>query len=163
MEKMRYLRIFESFQSESEVAKICAKYGIRNWSINSEGLVDVDGDVDLSYELYNSGIKKIPLNFGKVTGNFICKNNELTSLEGSPREVGGDFNCNSWKLLSLEGIGSVGGEIIIRTWSAPCSPIYLPWVNWSHSNFNKAFNKSESELVTFPVYKIIIKYSDKEL
>ena len=154
---MRYLktyRLFEGYQSESEVAEICKVYNIRNWSINSEGLVDVDGDVDLSFELYNSGIKKIPLNFGKVTGNFICKRNDLESLDGSPHEVGGDFNCemnmltnlkgapqsvggdfksSSWSLFSLEGIGHVGGNIVIS--NSPCYSLYEPWVNSSNRDY----------------------------
>ena len=27
-------------------------------------------------------------------GNFDCSENQLTSLEGAPREVGGNFDCN---------------------------------------------------------------------
>jgi hypothetical protein len=45
---MKYLKLFEGYQSESEVAKICQKYGIKNWSINSDGLVDVNGNVNLN-------------------------------------------------------------------------------------------------------------------
>ena len=165
---MKYLKsrkVFEDLDSPENtyvtlndyrisIPSLCATFKIRNWSINSEGLVDVDGDVDLSYELYNSGIKKIPFNFGKVTGNFICQRNDLKSLEGSPREVGGDFNCemniltnlkgapqsvggdfkcSSWSLLSLEGIGHVGGKIVMIY--DPCCPIYKPWINWSNRDY----------------------------
>ena len=39
----------------------------------------------------------------EVTGNFDCSQNNLTSLEGSPKIVGGDFYCYRNKLISLEG------------------------------------------------------------
>jgi hypothetical protein len=95
---MRYLRLFESFQTESEVAKICRKYGITYWTLNN-GLVDVDAYVDLT----NRKLTKLPLKFGNVTDGFYCNRNQLTSLEGSPHTVGGDFYCNVNQLTSLEG------------------------------------------------------------
>ncbi len=53
---------------------------------------------------------KIPLKFRKVSGNFYCHNNKLTSLEGAPTSVGGHFYCYNNKLTSLEGSPtSVGG------------------------------------------------------
>jgi hypothetical protein len=96
---MKHLRLFESFQSESEVAEICDEYGIENWSINSEGLVDVDSDVRLCY----FELVRLPLKFGKVTGTFDCSHNKLITLEGCPSEVGSDFYCSVNKLTSLEG------------------------------------------------------------
>jgi hypothetical protein len=96
---MKYIKLFEAKQTESKVAKICKKYSIENWSINSEGLVDVDGYVFLSSE----GLTKLPLSFGYVSGPFWCNDNRLTSLQGSPRGVGGSFYCNKNQLTSLEG------------------------------------------------------------
>ena len=102
---MKYLKLFESHQSESEVAKICKKSGIRNWSL-VDGLVNVDGDVDL----YDRGLTELPLKFGTVTGNFNCDRNKLTSLVGCPNRVGGWFSCSGNKLSSLVGCPrSVGG------------------------------------------------------
>ena len=95
---MKYLKLFESY-TESDIARICKKYGIKNWSINSEGLLDVDGDVILSYK----HLTKLPLYFGHVSGYFNCAGNKLTSLEGCPQSVGGKFNCPYNKLTSLEG------------------------------------------------------------
>jgi hypothetical protein len=95
---MKYLKLFEGYQSESEVAKICQKYGIKNWSINSDGLVDVNGNVNLN----NQGLTEIPLKFGKVTGDFNCNYNQLTTLKGCPNTVGGWFDCIDNKLTSLE-------------------------------------------------------------
>ena len=95
---MKHLQIFENF---SDIDVICKKHGIRihgNYTINSDGTIDVDGDVILSDRL-----TKLPLKFGRVTGDFICSYNQLVSLRGCPTEVGGDFDCMDNKLVSLEG------------------------------------------------------------
>jgi hypothetical protein len=99
---MRYLRLFEGYQSESEVAKICKEYGINNWTLNSDGLVDVDDDVNLYGMIDRKSLTKLPLKFGQVTGYFSINNNELTSLEGAPHSVGGFFSCEHNRITSLE-------------------------------------------------------------
>ena len=80
------------------ISLICEKYNIINYTINDDGSIDVDGDVDL----YNKGLTELPLIFNRVTGNFSCSLNNLTTLKGCPRWVGGDFNCHNNKLTSLE-------------------------------------------------------------
>ena len=80
------------------ISLICEKYGITNYTVNNDGSIDVNGDVDLSrFEL-----TELPLRFNKVTGNFHCGYNNLTSLKGSPRWVGGYFICSRNELTSLE-------------------------------------------------------------
>src|SRR5271157_4926923 len=61
-----------------------------NWSKNADGSYDVNGDVNLSRQ----DLLELPFRFGKVTGYFDCRNNQLTNLEGSPDSVGGDFYCS---------------------------------------------------------------------
>jgi hypothetical protein len=101
---MKHLKLFESFE---DIDSICKKYCIENYTINSDGTVDVNGDVNL----HNKGLTKLPLKFGRVTGYFYCDNNQLTTLEGSPQSVGGTFYCNDNQLTSLEGSPkAVGGE-----------------------------------------------------
>jgi len=95
------------FESKQEVDSICRKYGIQNYTINPDESIDVDGNVDLS----SRGLKRIPLKFRNVRGNFYCNYNQLTSLEGCPQSVSGAFSCSSNKLTSLEGgPQSVGGH-----------------------------------------------------
>ena len=56
---------------------------------------------------------KLPFKFGRVDKDFICRNcPSLTSLEGSPQEVGGNFSCQECtSLKSLEGVPQkVGGN-----------------------------------------------------
>jgi hypothetical protein len=96
---MKYLKLFEAKQNESEIAKICKKYSIKNWTINSDGLVDVDGNVILA----ERNLVSLPLRFGKINGDFSCRDNDLTSLKGSPYEVTSDFLCQRNNLTSLKG------------------------------------------------------------
>jgi hypothetical protein len=103
---MIYLK--EYYNYDNKVEKICKKFGIENWSIR-DGLVDVDGHVDL----WNRGLTKLPLKFGRVSGDFSCSNNNLTTLEGAPKEVGGYFDCENNNLTTLEGSPKeVGGDFI---------------------------------------------------
>ena len=88
------------------IEEICKKYRIKNYTINDDGSIDVDGYVNIN----GFDLDELPLTFNKVTGNFDCSRNSLTSLEGSPKWVGGIFNCRNNKLTSLEGSPkSVGG------------------------------------------------------
>ena len=68
-------------------------------TINPEGTIDVDGDVNLS----SRGLTKIPFKFGKVSGDFNCENNHLTFLQGAPTSVGRGFYCGGNYLTSLQG------------------------------------------------------------
>jgi hypothetical protein len=105
---MIYLKEYNNY--DNQVAEICKKFGIRNWSIR-DGLVDVDGNVGL----WNKGLNKLPLKFGRVSGYFDCNNNNLTSLEGAPKEVGGYFSCGWNNLTTLEGAPKeVGGNFSCR-------------------------------------------------
>jgi hypothetical protein len=101
---MTWVKLFEEYSS---IDKICKKWDIENYTINPDGTVDVDGNVYLS----GQGLKKLPLKFGKVTGDFYCGHNRLTTLEGSPKEVGGFFSCGYNQLTTLEGAPKeVGGD-----------------------------------------------------
>jgi len=76
---------------------ICKLYNIVNYTINHDGSIDVDGDVNL----YNKRLTKIPIKFNKVTGYFTCCDNEITSLEGCPNYVGDNFSCVANKLVVI--------------------------------------------------------------
>ena len=90
--------------STKQIHDICDQYKIENYTINPDGSIDVDGDVNLSY----MGLTKIPIKFNKVSGYFDCSYNFITSLEGCPREVVGNFFCSGNEITSLEG----GPEIV---------------------------------------------------
>ena len=84
---------------------------IQNYTINSQGEIDVRGNVMLQNNLFS----ELPYKFGKVMGIFVldnCKNlitlkncpyyafgfscsscSQLDSLEGCPKNVRGNFYC----------------------------------------------------------------------
>ena len=103
-------------ESNQDIDAICKQYGITNYTINQDGTVDVDGDVNISswsswLRLRKERLTKLPLKFGRVTGWFDCSGNQLTSLEGCPNWVGGGFNCADNQLTTLEGCPNwVGGD-----------------------------------------------------
>ena len=74
---------------------------IKNYTINSQGEIDVDGRVDLG----RKDFEELPYKFGKVNGYFDIGNNpNLTSLKNCPDEVGKHFSCVLCPQLdSLEG------------------------------------------------------------
>jgi len=92
---MKYIKLFES---RSEIRATCRKYGIKNFTINRDDEVDVDGDVS-----FHCGLEKFPIKFGRVTGSFHCSKNQLVTLEGAPNYVGGGFWASWNKLTTLEG------------------------------------------------------------
>jgi hypothetical protein len=98
--------MISKYSDYSNVLEICEKFGIKNWEISKDGLVDVRGDVDL----HEKELDVIPLKFGIVTGYFDVERNNLTSLSGSPIQVGGDFACSNNKLESLIGSPKKIGE-----------------------------------------------------
>ncbi len=66
-------------------------------TLNVDGSYDVHGDVNL----HRFNLKRLPLKFNKVYGYFDCSSNQLTNLEGCPRNIYGFFNCAENKLTSL--------------------------------------------------------------
>ena len=107
--------------------------------VHEDGSVSVKGDVDFRYNeqgqlnvFDNIGkyiVSRLPFNFRKVTGDFMCPkqlmaltgsprhvsgtftsgpdNQNISSLEGAPDYVGKDFWCMSTLLKSLEGAPEV--------------------------------------------------------
>jgi len=88
--------------------EFCQKY-LKNYIINSDNTIDVNGNVILIGKLGN--MKKLPVKFGKVSGNFNCGGNKLTTLKGCPNYDGGYFSCYENNLTTLEGCPNyVGGN-----------------------------------------------------
>jgi hypothetical protein len=101
---MRYLRDYKLFESRDGLTDEQRKFLDRNapgrWSVNREGLVDVQGD----FYCYRQGLEDFSgIRFGKVSGNFLCDDNQLRTLDGAPGEVGRDFSCFGNQLRTLEG------------------------------------------------------------
>ena len=86
-------------ESTSSIESICSFYGITNYTINTDGSIDVGGYVNL----IGTYLTKLPLKFRNVSGLFYCGHNELTTLDGAPESVGGSFDCTYNQLTTLEG------------------------------------------------------------
>ena len=96
-----------SKEEKDRIDAICKEYDISKYIINSDGSVDVNGDVELSHQK----LQNLPLKFGKISGNFFCSNNELTSLVGCPHTVGGVFYCYDNQLSTLVGTPASVGDV----------------------------------------------------
>lgn len=55
----------------------CKKLNIKNYIINADGTVDIDGDVNI----FDRNLDRIPIKFGIVTGYFCCSRNKLKILK----------------------------------------------------------------------------------
>ena len=108
---MKYIQDYKLFESRDGLTDEQRKFLDKNthgrWSVNSEGLVDVDG----SFWCQGQELEDfLGIRFGKVRLGFFCNGNQLRTLEGSPREVGIDFSCFDNQLRTLEGSPRKVGE-----------------------------------------------------
>lgn len=86
-------------------------HNLKNAEIK-DGKINVDGDVDLYRSLSGNCL---PVQFGKVAGNFNIGCNNLTSLKGCPEYVGGNFYCFNNQLETLvDAPKFVGGNFNCR-------------------------------------------------
>jgi hypothetical protein len=109
-----------------------------DWTLNSEGKVDVDGIVIV----IAMNLITIPVKFGKVSGSFDCAQNNLTSLEGCPDWVGGSFNCSNNHLTSLEGCPDYVGV------GFHCSDNHLTSLEFAPSEVGGGFYCSNNHLTS---------------
>jgi hypothetical protein len=112
---MKYIKPYQIFESSSAAALTPVQISWLNkctkgsWKLNSStGLIDIKGHFNCNSQSLKelNGVK-----FWKVSGDFYCSGNQLTTLEGAPQTVGGDFFCHGNQLTTLEGAPqSVGGD-----------------------------------------------------
>lgn len=74
-------------------------FGIKEYSINDDGLIDVNETVFIE----DTDYVYLPLKFNKIYGDFYCSGNKLVSLKGSPKWISGCFECSDNQLKTLEG------------------------------------------------------------
>lgn len=86
------------------------EHDIKNYTINSDMTINVDGDVELD-QIYDNTFPKF-IKFKYVSGNFSCSDLHIKSLKGSPEKVDGNFTCSYCSnIISLEGsTQEVGGD-----------------------------------------------------
>lgn len=74
-------------------------HNVKNYTISKTGTVDINENMDLSRQEFT----ELPIKFGKIEGNFLCCDNNLTSLNGAPEYVSGIFSCARNQITSLAG------------------------------------------------------------
>ena len=91
-----------------QIVKWLDSYEIKNYTINDDLTIDVNGSVNL----FNQSLTCFPsfIKFNEVSGSFYCNSNKLTSLEGCPLTVGASFYCSNNQLTSLEGCPKTVGN-----------------------------------------------------
>lgn len=77
------------------------KWNIKNYTINEDGSVDVNGCVYIQRKDIPGKISDY-VTFGVVSGEFDCSHNNFISLEGAPKKVGWSFWCANNNLTSLK-------------------------------------------------------------
>lgn len=74
-----------AISNKKDIEKWLKKNRIHDFKILDDNTVDVNGDVRLSNALET--YKKLPISFNEVKGDFDISDNELVSLEGSPKKL----------------------------------------------------------------------------
>ena len=93
----------------------CEKMDIKDYTINSKGEIDVDGDVYLRHNTF----KELPYKFGRVIGFFtLMDNKNLTSLKNCPDYVGNYFDVDN--CIALESLEECPKEVKCRFFCSNC-------------------------------------------
>ena len=124
----------------SKEEQILFDLGIENFTINKDGSVDVEGNVNLSQR----GLKKIPINFNKIGGYFSLSRNKITSLEGLPKEINGGLYLSDNQITSLKGLPEKINGSLYLSGNKITSLVGLPKeINGSLALFNNKITSLE--------------------
>lgn len=137
--------------TRSEILNIIRRYhiSIDTFTLDEFGKLNVTGNV----KICDTKLKKLPLKFGKVSGDFHCHLNKLTTLKYAPQTVGGDFNCSNNKLKSLKyAPKEVGGDFF-------CQENELEKLNGAPAIINGNFNCFINNLTSLKNGPIEVKKS----
>jgi hypothetical protein len=81
------------------IEEFCSECNIKNYTINSDGSIDVDGNVVIKHKY----ISELPVKFNIINGDFTCSSNEiLTTLKGCPEKVDSFCSITHNNITSLE-------------------------------------------------------------
>jgi len=72
-----------NYLTDKEIHEICREYLIKNYTINTDGSIDVDGD----FVLYRDGLTKLPIKFNHVSGYFYCLNISSLNKKGTKSKI----------------------------------------------------------------------------
>ena len=107
---------------------------------NNQFIINSRDDVVLYKRIYS--IKKIPVKFGTILGEFYCDNLGLETLENCPHTVQGDFSCSDNNLISLKH----GPKFVKKSYV--CYNNKLITLKGACENTIDYFNCSKNKLIT---------------
>lgn len=82
-----------------EIEAWLKEQNILRYTLDEQLRVNIKGSVNLR----DTKMKRFPVQFGVVEGDFVCAKLKLKSLKGAPREVEKGFDCSHNQLTSLIG------------------------------------------------------------
>lgn len=100
-------------RQNKSITKEQVRHIIERYEIEIDNYIIKDGKLDVRgcVTIIGTSLRKLPLKFGNVSGDFFCHANQLNTLKGSPEFVGGDFNCSNNQLAFLkDGPKQVAGN-----------------------------------------------------
>jgi hypothetical protein len=100
-------------RQNKSITKEQVRHIIERYEIEIDNYIIKDGKLDVRgcVTIIGTSLRKLPLKFGNVSGDFFCHANQLNTLKGSPEFVGGDFNCSHNQLTFLkDGPKKVAGN-----------------------------------------------------
>ncbi len=105
---MKYRKFLESTYPSYKLEQDCKTYDIKNYTINSDGSIDVDGDVFIA----GWRLPECPLKFNIVNGDFDCSDNRFTTMKNFPKKITGWLNASDNDLVCTKDIPQeIGGSI----------------------------------------------------
>lgn len=142
------MKKFENYEPDLEEKAIMSGIGC---TLNEDGTYDCYTNIILSSMYVIDG--RLKIKFGKINGDFFTSSLGLTTLEGCPYEITGDFRCeennltnlnggpkqaksyicNSNKLTSLEG----GPETVLRDFDVSVNPKLTSLKGGPKGNINR--------------------------
>jgi len=109
-------------KNKQEIENWLNEMGVRNFTINDDLTVDVNGNVDISYKY----LTEIPVQFNKIKGVFDCGGNKnLKSLKGCPQIGVTIFLCYECDLRILEGAPKEINGVVKRLSTNWCNRFLL--------------------------------------
>jgi hypothetical protein len=112
--------------------------GIKHYYISKELVVSVNNSVDIS----GVQIKKLPFQFGKVKGNFLCRGCGLDVMWGFPHTVTNNFDCSYNNIKHLDGFPSnIKGYVNISHNSIKSLDTNIRRINYYYKDFDCSYNK----------------------
>jgi len=124
--------------NKEEIAVTMRDLDIQDFIIHDDGTVDVATSVDIGF----LNLKRLPVVFGRIRGDFNCSNNQLESLEGAPRSVGLSFFCHNNHLASLAHAPLEVGKSFV------CKANRLKNLEGVPLQINGSFDCSENQIAT---------------